>query len=221
MIWIHPAADILRSAKPTFEASRILTSEPDQNLLLKFGKRCSIVTDGHFSESQYYWLLNRLKKVRVRMWPIVTPENDCNVAFQKQTNAAKCSIQKQTRIGLWIGLDTGFLPCCVTIPKPTNTTFKNKLEYRLPLRHRNSLKPGNVEKGQGSGRMHSLSVKMIRTAVRAAALAKMLGFVKVSSYIGLWRTVLTGSMVTRMVTHYGKLLYELQRYVVYQARPIC
>lgn len=63
--------------------------------------------------------------------------------------------------------------------------------------------------------------KMIRTAVRAAALAKMLGFVKVLSYIGPWRTVLTGSMVTRMVTHYGKLLYELQRYVVYQARPIC
>lgn len=68
------------------------------------------------------------QKVRVRMWPIVTPENDCNVAFQKQTNAAKRSIQKQTRIGLWIGLDTGFLPCCASIPKPTNTTFKNKLE---------------------------------------------------------------------------------------------
>ena len=68
--------------------------------------------------------------------------------------------------------------------KTDEYNIQKQLEYRLPLRHRNSLKPGNVEKGQGSGRMHSLSVKMIRTAVRAAALAKMLGFVKVLSYIG-------------------------------------
>lgn len=161
------------------------------------------------------------------MWPIVTPEkqtNTRNVAFKNETNRPvdwlrywlsallRChsktdeyNIQKQTRIAGTLAFKTTRIPASVATSQQLEAWAK----------------PENVEKCQGSGRMYSLSVKMIRTAVRAAALSKMLGFVKVLSYIGPWRTVLTGSIVTRMVTHYGKLLYELQRYVVYQARPIC
>jgi hypothetical protein len=92
---------------------------------------------------------------------------------------------KTKRISPEIGLDTGFLSCCVTIQKPTSTTFQNKLEYRFPLRHRNGLKPERSRRTLTFWPyVLRTGEKMIRTAVRAAALAKMLGFVKVLSYIG-------------------------------------
>ena len=161
------------------------------------------------------WLMVTFPKVNIiDSWTILkSAGSDGTNSHTRKTNEwlQRCDSQndeysetfhsKTKRISPGIGLDTGFLSCCVTIQKPTSTTFQNKLEYRFPLRHRNGLKPERSRRTLTFWPyVLRTGEKMIRTAVRAAALAKMLGFVKVLSYIGLWRTVLTGSMVTRMVT---------------------
>lgn len=157
------------------------------------------------------------------MWPIVTPEkqtNARNVAFPKRRMQRNAPFENETNkpgdwLRYWLSALLRYHSKTDEYNIPKQTRIAGTLAFkttRIPASVATSqqleawAKPENVEKCQGSGRMYSLSVKMIRTAVRAAALAKMLGFVKVSSYIGLWRTVLTGSMVTRMVTRMVTLL---------------